>query len=129
MRGAAAHTGQGPRLPLGSAHARGLRVALAVCGLAALGACSPQTVADNVTDRAARSVVVPVLQNYMTAPQAELAANCVLQNASVEERRALARDYGVTAGTLTVQNVVNIIRRPGTGNCMRASGVTMGAAQ
>ncbi|MFD1808426.1 hypothetical protein ACFSHQ_10745 [Gemmobacter lanyuensis] len=32
-------------------------------------ACSPQTMADNVTDRAARSVVVPVMQNYMPAPR------------------------------------------------------------
>lgn len=91
--------------------------------LLAAAACSPQTMADNVTDRAARSVVVPVMQNYMPAPQAETAADCILQNASVEERRALARDVGVAAGTRTVQNVANIISRPGTGTCMRASGI------
>lgn len=96
---------------------------LALPALLLAAACSPQTMADNVTDRAARSVVVPVMQNYMPAPQAETAADCILQNASVEERRALARDVGVAAGSRTVQNVVNIISRPGTGACMRARGI------
>ncbi|GGO31905.1 hypothetical protein GCM10010991_18580 [Gemmobacter aquaticus] len=96
---------------------------LAFLALIGLAACSPQVMADNVTDRAARSVVVAVMQNYMTAPQAEIAADCVLQNATIEERRALARDVGVMAGTQTVQNVVNIVSRPNTGACMRARGV------
>lgn len=88
-----------------------------------LAACSPQTVADNVNRRAARSVVVPVLQNYMTAPQAEAAADCVIVNATPAELAALARDVGVRAGSLTVQNVVTVVRRPATGECMRARGV------
>ncbi len=96
---------------------------LVFLSLFAVAACSPQVVADNVTDRAARAVVVPVMQNYMPAPQAETAADCILQNASIEERRALARDVGVRAGTRTVQNVVSIISRPGTGACMRARGI------
>ena len=100
-----------------------LRPATPALPLLFAAACSPQTMADNVTDRAARSVVVPVMQNYMPAPQAEAAADCVLSNASIEERRALARDMGVRAGTLTVQNVVTIVQRSGTGACMRARGI------
>lgn len=91
-------------------------------------ACSPQTLADSVTDRAARSVAVQVLQSYMTAPQAEIAAECVLANAEITERRALAKDVGVRPGTLTSQNVTNIIRRPATGACLRQRGVTLGGA-
>ena len=102
-----------------------LRLSLLLCA-AALAACSPQSVADGVTDRAARSVAVQVLQGYLTAPQAEIAAECVLGNADIKERRALARDVGVRPGTLTAQNVTNIIRRPGTGACLRQRGVTMG---
>ena len=93
-----------------------------------MAACSPQSLADGVTDRAARSVTVQVLQAYMTAPQAEIAADCVLGNADITERRALARDVGVRPGTLTSQNVTNIIRRPGTGACLRSRGVTLGGA-
>ncbi|SEN93075.1 hypothetical protein SAMN04488103_109108 [Gemmobacter aquatilis] len=91
--------------------------------LLALTACSPQTLADSVNRKAARTVVVPVLQTYMTAPQAETAADCVMANASPAEMAALARDVGTRAGTLTVQNVVTIVRRPATGACMRAAGV------
>lgn len=91
--------------------------------LIVVAACSPQTMADNVNRRAARTVVVPVLQNYMTAPQAEAAADCVIVNATPAELSALARDVGVRAGTLTVQNVVNVVRKPATGACMRARGI------
>ncbi|WP_151718736.1 hypothetical protein [Gemmobacter serpentinus] len=102
------------------------RATLIVLTGAALAACSPQSLTDGVTERAARSVVVPVLQNYMTAPQAEAAAGCVLANADMAEKRALARDVGVRAGTLTVQNVTNIIRRPATAACLRTRGVSLG---
>ena len=104
-----------------------IRTMLIVLTGAALAACSPQTLTDGVTERAARSVVVPVLQNYMTAPQAEAAAGCVLTNADMAEKRALARDVGVRAGSLTVQNVTNIIRRPTTGACLRARGIALGS--
>lgn len=104
-----------------------IRTAMVVLTGAALAACSPQTLTDGVTDRAARAVVVPVLQNYMTAPQAEAAAGCVLANADSAEKRALARDVGVRAGTLTVQNVTNIIRRPATGACLRTRGISLGS--
>ncbi|RID92513.1 hypothetical protein D2N39_07685 [Gemmobacter lutimaris] len=97
------------------------RLALACLLLAA--ACSPQAMADNVSARAARSVVVPVMQNYMAAPQAEAAADCVMANASPGEIRALARDVGTRAGTLTVQNVATILRRPATAECLRMRGI------
>ena len=105
-----------------------LRAPLALLALTGIAACSPQSLANSVTDRAARSVTVQVLQAYMTAPQAEIAADCVLGNADPAERRALARDVGVRPGTLTSQNVTNIIRRPGTGACLRQRGVTLGGA-
>lgn len=95
---------------------------------ASLSACAANnSIADSVNRRAARSVVVPVLQNYMTAPQAEAAADCVIANATPAELGSLARDVGVRAGTLTVQNVVGVVRRPATGACLRERGITMGA--
>jgi hypothetical protein len=46
-----------------------------------------------------------------------------MANASPGEIRALARDVGTRAGTLTVQNVATILRRPATAACLRARGV------
>ena len=100
---------------------------LALIAAALTGCAASNSIADGVNRRAARSVVVPVLQNYMTAPQAEIAADCVIANASPAELGSLARDVGVRAGTLTVQNVVAVVRRPATGACMRERGVSMGA--
>lgn len=91
------------------------------------GCASSNAISDSVNRRAARSVVVPVLQNYLTAPQAEAAADCVIANATPAELGSLARDVGVRAGTLTVQNVIGVVRRPATGACLRQRGVSMGA--
>ncbi|MDR0810086.1 MAG: hypothetical protein LBE86_13335 [Gemmobacter sp.] len=96
---------------------------LLITSLLLAAACSPQSLADSVTRKAARSVVVPVLQNYMPAAGAEAATDCVMANASPSEINALARDVGVRAGTLTVQNVAAILRRPATADCLRARGL------
>ena len=88
-----------------------------------LAACSPQTLADNVTDRAARSVVVNVLVNQYPRPQAETATTCVLQNATPTETEALARDVATRAGTNTVANVRAIGDRPATRACLSGQGL------
>lgn len=93
---------------------------LLIASLLLAAACSPQTLADSMSRKAARSVVVPVMQNYMPAPRAEAAADCVMANATPAEINALARDVGVRAGSLTVQNVATILRRPATAECLRA---------
>ncbi|NUB44381.1 hypothetical protein GEU84_008300 [Fertoebacter nigrum] len=85
-----------------------------------LAACNPQDMADSVARRAAKSVVVPVVQQYMPAPQAEGVANCVIDNASAGEISSLARDVGTRAGTSTVQTVLAIARRPATTQCLLA---------
>ena len=88
-----------------------------------LAACSPQTLADNVTDRAARSVVVNVLVNQYPRPQAETATTCVLQNATPAEVEALARDVATRAGTVTVARIRAIGDRPATQGCLSAQGL------
>ena len=88
-----------------------------------LAACSPQTLADNVTDRAARSVVVNVLVNQYPRPQAETATTCVLQNATPAETDSLARDVATRAGTVTVATIRAIGDRPATRACLTAQGL------
>jgi uncharacterized protein YaaW (UPF0174 family) len=95
---------------------------LAVPSLALLLACSPAQLADNVTRQAAESVVTPVLDDYMTGPQAQGATACILDNAAPAEIRALARDVATVAGTTTVQSVLTIGARPATLACLASVG-------
>lgn len=94
----------------------------AAAAFLALVACSPQEVADDITRQAAESVILPVVGDVMPAAQAQGAATCVLQNATIEETRMLARDVGVEAGTSTVDNIIAIAGRPGTLACFRSIG-------
>jgi hypothetical protein len=90
--------------------------------LLTLAACSPQQVADDITRQAAEAVILPVVGEVMPAAQAQGAATCILQNATIEETRMLARDVGVEAGTATVDNILAIASRPGTLACFRSIG-------
>ncbi|MDO9639877.1 MAG: hypothetical protein Q7J44_15170 [Pseudotabrizicola sp.] len=99
-------------------------VTVAACGLAlALAACSPQDMADKVARTAARSVVVPVVQQYMPGPAAEGVATCIIDNANAAEISSLARDVGTRAGTSTVQTVMTVAQRPATLQCLATSGL------
>ncbi|MGL5009615.1 MAG: hypothetical protein ACRC6I_07005 [Paracoccaceae bacterium] len=89
-----------------------------------LAACSPQQLADDVTRQAAESVVVPILEDYMPAPQAKGASVCILDNATPDELRMIARDVAVYAGSSTVRNVLAIAQRPATLACFRTVGVS-----
>ncbi|MGB8811780.1 MAG: hypothetical protein WCC57_01200 [Paracoccaceae bacterium] len=101
-------------------HARPLIVGLC---LLAIVACSPADMADKVGRRAAETVVLPVVSQYMPGPQAQGVTRCVIDNASAVEIQTLARDIAVQAGTSTVQTVLTIASRPETLACMTAAGL------
>lgn len=88
-----------------------------------LTACSPTDVADKVGRRAAESVVLPVVSQYMPGPQAQGVTRCVIDNASANEIQTLARDIAVQAGTSTVQTVMGIAARPETLACITKAGL------
>ena len=88
-----------------------------------LAACDPQVLADKAMRRTAESVVRPVMARELPGNAAEAATQCVLDAASPEEIRALARDVGVEAGTLTVQNIRNLATQPSATDCFARSGV------
>ncbi len=88
-----------------------------------LAACDPAQVADKVGRRAAESVVLPVVSNYFTAPQAQTATLCVVENATANEIQLLARDVAVQAGTSTVQTILAIGARPETLACLSRAGL------
>lgn len=88
-----------------------------------LTACSPTDVADKVGRRAAESVVLPVVSQYMPGPQAQGVTRCVIDNATANEIQTLARDIAVQAGTSTVQTVMGIAARPETLACITKAGL------
>ena len=88
-----------------------------------LAACDPQAAIDGTVRRTAGDVVFAVVNRDMPAAPARAATECILQAATVEEQRALARDVGVEAGTQTVENIRNLALRPVAQACFAASGV------
>lgn len=89
----------------------------------AIAACDPKQTQDAVVRRAASSTVNAVMITKMAAPQAEAATQCILTNATQAEAEALARDFGVMAGTLTRANIAAILARPATQGCLSSRGV------
>ena len=100
-----------------------MRALAALAALAVLAACDPAEVADKAVSRAAESVVLPVVNVDMPAAPAEAATRCILEAASAEERRLLARDVGVEAGTATKATIRTIALRPAAQTCFAAAGV------
>lgn len=88
-----------------------------------LAACDPGELADKAVRRTAESVVFPVVNIDMPADPAHAATDCILNAASPEELRLLARDVGVEAGTSTKATIRSIALRPGAQACFTAAGV------
>lgn len=88
-----------------------------------LAGCTAREATDAVLRRTAQTVVTPVLDDYMTGPQAFAATQCVLDAATSDELALLSRDVGVMAGTSTVRTVLDIAARPGAQSCLAAAGV------
>ncbi len=96
---------------------------IVLLGLAAFAACSPAEIATDVTRKAARTVVLPVVTATTPAPANELATDCILANATNAELNDLARDVGNRAGTLTEQNIRMILAKPATQACIAGKGL------
>jgi hypothetical protein len=99
-----------------------IRGLVILAGLA-LAACDPAEVVDSAMKRTAHSVVFPVVNIDMPAEPARLATNCILDAASSDELRLLARDVGVEAGTSTKATIRDIAVRPAAQACYAANGV------
>jgi len=89
----------------------------------ALAACDPQAFANKTARQLASSVVFPVVNIDMPAGPAQAATDCILDAASPEELRLLARDVGVEAGTSTKATIRTIAVRPAAQACYAAHAV------
>lgn len=96
---------------------------LALLAAVTLAACDPADLADQTVRRAAAEVVEDVVARDLPPAVAKAATECILQAATIEEQRALARDIGVEAGTQTKENIRNLALRPAAQACFAASGV------
>lgn len=99
------------------------RLVLGLLAFGALAACDPGELVDSALRRTAYTVVFPVTNISMPAEPARLAANCILDTASEEELKLLARDVGVEAGTATKATIREIALRPAAQACFSAAGV------
>lgn len=88
-----------------------------------VSACDPGELADSAVRRAASSVVFPVVNVDMPAGPAQAATDCILNAATADERRLLARDVGVEAGTSTKATIRDLALRPAAQSCFAAAGV------
>ena len=99
------------------------RAGAALVLVAAVQGCSPAAIGTDVTRRAARTVVMPVVSAAVPAPADALATDCILAHAGNAELNALARDIGVRAGTVTVDNIRAILARQATQACIAGKGL------
>ncbi len=88
-----------------------------------VAACGTGALTGRLEDSAARSVVLNVVANQYPRPEADQAADCVIQNARADEREALARDVGARAGTTTIARIQTIALRPPTSACIAGRGL------
>ncbi|MBN8632851.1 MAG: hypothetical protein J0L76_18620 [Rhodobacterales bacterium] len=91
--------------------------------LLVLAACDPAELVDSTLKRTAHTVVYPVVNVDMPGEVARKATNCILDAASEEELKLLARDVGVEAGTSTKATIREIALRPAAQACFAANGV------
>jgi hypothetical protein len=99
------------------------KLILALLAATTLAGCDPAEVFDSALKRTAYSVVFPVVNIDMPGEPARLATNCILDAASPDELKLLARDVGVEAGTATKATIREIALRPAAQSCFAANGV------
>ncbi|WP_224825368.1 hypothetical protein [Cognatishimia sp. MH4019] len=100
-----------------------MRIAAAVFASVVLVGCDTG-IGDSVARETARSVVKPIVAQYLPGPGGEAITDCVIDNASGAEILQLARAAATGPDDSTVQVVLDISRRPDTINCISRDGLS-----
>lgn len=87
-----------------------------------LAACTPAQ-QDDLTRRAAKNAVRPVLEQRFPGVAVGPATDCVINNTSSKELLALAADAVTGPTASTGQIVSNIVSRPATLACLATQGL------
>lgn len=93
-----------------------------VTALVLTAACTPQS-QDKIAREAARSAITPVLTERFPGVPLEPALDCVIDNASAVQIRALAADAVLGATESTAQIVSDIVSKPETLACLATKGL------
>lgn len=101
-----------------------MRAALALAMALLVSACAETGMGDQLARDAARSVVKPIVGQYLPGPGAEAITDCVIDNATGSEILDLARAAATGPTDSTVQVVLDISRRPETIECISRDGLT-----
>lgn len=91
-------------------------------GVVALGACDAQT-QDQIAREAARSTVTRVVTDRFPGVPVEPTLNCIIDNASAPQIRALAVDTLGGPTESSVEIVSQIVSQPETLTCLAAEGL------
>ncbi|WP_299791306.1 hypothetical protein [uncultured Marivita sp.] len=95
---------------------------LALASALILAGCTVQQ-QDQLARDAARSAITPVLVDRFPGVPLEPTLNCVIDNASAVQIRALALDSVTGPTESTVQIVTDIVSQPETLTCLAAQGL------
>ena len=87
-----------------------------------LAACSPQA-QDQLARDAARSAITPVVAERFPGVPVGPAIDCIIDNASAPQIRALAADAVLGATQSTVEIVTDIVSKPETLTCLGTQGL------
>jgi hypothetical protein len=90
--------------------------------LCLVAACSSQA-QDQIARDAARSAITPVVVEQFPGVPVEPALDCIIDNASAAQIRALAADALLGATQSTLQIVSDIVSAPETLTCLAAQGL------
>lgn len=87
-----------------------------------VAACSPVR-QEEITREAARLAIRPVIVDIFPAGTVEPVSDCIIDNATAEELRALAAEAVTGATAATYAKVSAIAQRPGTLQCFTTRGL------
>lgn len=100
-----------------------MRIVLAVTAVLSLSACMQTDLVDDVSRRAAKSVVNPILAQRLPGVPTEPMTDCVIDNATSGEILTLARAAAIGIQPDTYDTVLGIAKRPETIQCIATNGL------
>ncbi len=98
-----------------------IRIALLSAAVVLTGCSAAQQ--DDLTRRAAKNAIRPVLEQRLPGVPVEPATDCIIDNANSKQLLALATDAVTGPTASTAEIVTNILAKPETLTCLATKGL------